>query len=186
MNRSRWIAAIVVFGSVIVAAFGIWAASILIGSLSSAPSPLASALLAALAGAFGWLVTRFASRADAASLAHREKKIAIYSQFVTAVLHDFTPEQFRGASKEAPDLAQEMVNFQREILFWGSPKVIRAYSALRENPNDRRSTALRLNNLFAAMRADIGLSNFGLNPNDLMKLMVSEPKAYDDFVAGRK
>jgi hypothetical protein len=35
------------------------------------------------------------------------------------------------------------------------------------------------------MRSDIGLSNFGLRQNDLMKLMTKDIHEYDAWISGR-
>jgi hypothetical protein len=187
MHSPRWSILVAVIGALVAVALAIWSTGLLIDALANAPAALSGALLVPLAGGVGWLVNRIAARSDAAAIAHRDKKIAIYSKFVAAVLYDFTPAELRQASvKEPPDLVQEMASFQREILFWGSPKVIRAYTAFRENPNDPRVTAKHLNSLFSAMRSDIGLSNFGLGQHDFMRLFIKDPKEYDDWIAGRK
>jgi len=146
------------------------------GSLSDVPAPIASAVIVAIGGAVGWLTNRMAARIDATASAHRDKKIEIHSKFTDEVLNIFMTDEFAKSIGVDPEeassnLTKGLIRFQREILFWGSPKVIQAHLECRKYPNDAARLGVALNQLFKAMRSDIGLSNWGIGQDDLTKLV---------------
>lgn len=115
---------------------------------------------------------------------HRPQKIEIYKKFmdkaVLKVLRDSSAgkthtEEFR---KEMEDL---FFSFTGDIIVWGSPEVIRAYSAFRSSGGSA-DVLLRVDDLLQAMRKDLGNRNVSLKRGDLIKLFITDPEKLDNVV----
>jgi len=77
---------------------------------------------------------------------------------------------------EPGELASYLFRFKSEILLWGSPRVIRAQIKFESVAGkvDIKLLFNAVNELYMAIREDVGLSNFGLNSLELMKLYLNE------------
>lgn len=73
-------------------------------------------------------------------------------------------------------------SFTGDVIVWGSPSVIRAYSAFRSIGADPK-IILRVDDLLQAMRKDLGNSNWGLSQGELIKLFVTDPEKLDELTS---
>jgi len=66
---------------------------------------------------------------------------------------------------------------------WGSPQVIKAVLKFKtiSIDSDPEKTTLAINKLFKEFRKDLGLSNFGLNECEFIKLFI-DPNDIDKLV----
>ena len=73
------------------------------------------------------------------------------------------------------------LSFSKKLLLWGSPAVIQKYENFRKAGQNRSGMELLgfADDVFRAMRADLGLSNDGLGRGDLIKLFLSDPENLD-------
>lgn len=79
-----------------------------------------------------------------------------------------------------------MVNFKTEILLWGSPKVIKAQLEFEKISGAGGDVFVAVNDLYKAIREDIGLSNAGLNDLELVKLFLKNPDELDEIRTSNK
>ncbi len=115
---------------------------------------------------------------------HRPQKVEIYKRFMdTAVVGLLKASKEKRI--ESPEYQRELeelfFSFTGDVIVWGSPSVIRAYSAFRSagaNPN----ILLRVDDLLKAMRKDLGNSNWGLTRGELIKLFVNDPEKLDEIL----
>lgn len=112
----------------------------------------------------------------------REKKIAVYEKFV---IHTFT---FMGnAAKASGSKRQKMQEelqgmyeqFHRDLLFWGSDKIIKEYNNWRCGLSKDGGSLLGFEKLLFAFRKDVGHNNKGLKESDLFKLLLN-PDEFDN------
>ena len=115
--------------------------------------------------------------------AHREKKIEIYSEFI-----DIAQRMLAGSNEnvnmkevEEEELQDFFFRFNRDILLWGSPGVIKSFMEFKKGSNDvgNKHILFVVNDLYKEFRKDIGLSNFGLNSNELIKVNLTDPEELD-------
>jgi hypothetical protein len=114
--------------------------------------------------------------------AHRQKKIDIYNDFIdlASSLLASQNELMEVSPIEEKDLVKKLFKFKKEILLWGSPKVIKAELKLNESYiKDSDFILFYINDLYKSMREDIGLSNHNLNNNELIKLFINDPDEVD-------
>jgi hypothetical protein len=115
---------------------------------------------------------------------HREQKIKIYKEFmdkaVVGVLKA-TKEKTFNTPEFQKELEELFFSFTGDVIVWGSPAVIRAYTAFR-NIGAKPDIILRMDDLLKAMRKDLGNSNWSLNRGDLIKLFIKDPEKLDELL----
>lgn len=179
----------ILFGLILLAILiytGWIAISFFIDSLKNADAKIASAIIAGMftifAGLAAVIITQRQIKLREIQEAHREKKIEIYSNFITAAT---TMVAAQNASLDIKPLSEKelisvMFNFKKEILLWGSPEVIKAQLKFQTLSHDGSSLILfAVNDIYKAMRNDIGLSNSGLSNNELIKLFMIDSDEMD-------
>ncbi|MDP3983822.1 MAG: hypothetical protein Q8Q52_02295 [Acidimicrobiia bacterium] len=126
---------------------------------------------------------QFLQRRAAHEAAQRPKKIQLYEQFMErwfGYLEFGTPKALRkGIRPDDPKVIGYLAQFAREVILWGSSKVVAKYSAFtktaRELPKDAPLAALLdFERLLLAMREDLGHSNRGLKAGDVLRLFVTD------------
>jgi hypothetical protein len=77
------------------------------------------------------------------------------------------------------ELIDYLVRFKTEILLWGSPKVIKSQLEFQRIFGSGGDVLMAVNNLYKAIREDIGLSNAGLNNLELIEIFLKDPDELD-------
>jgi len=97
---------------------------------------------------------------------HRKKKVEIYNDFLMLV-SSFMQGENKENKKKLPNqqkILDETEKFQNGILLWGGPKVIASYLNYRKQAEVGTSEMfVSIDQLYRALREDIGLSNEGLD-----------------------
>ena len=155
--------------------------------MNSLPSPeLLVAIISALGtitvGIVVVLITQYYNRKLASEDAHRLKKVEIYKNLID-IFAKMLASQNKNLSIEEPtqeELLDFAFRFKSEVLLWGSPRVIKAYLVFEVIQSVPSSAILKAaNSLYLAIRSDIGLSNFGLNNHELVKIFLTDRKEFD-------
>ncbi len=179
-----FVSAVAVFGLVLgtVALLRQFAAAI-----SASGPEVSAAVIGAMATVFVGLAAVLMSqrheRKQTADEAHRLRKVEIYGRFIETIA------SIIGASNENLDIqapsGKELVTylfkFKSDILLWGSPEVIKAQIAFEEAPAGAPKIQA-VNRLYLAIREDLGLSNFGLDRRELVKLHVNDRAELDKLL----
>ena len=165
-------------------ALGLYGIIKLFSVLFSSDIKVIAAFFAFLAAVIATLLTQYFTKRREEKNAHREKKIEIYSEFI-----DIYQRMLAGSNNKVDmekvskkELENFFFRFNRDILLWGSPGVIKAVMEFKKssdnNANDKHLLFV-INDLFKEFRKDIGLSNFGLNAYELIKVNLSNPEELD-------
>jgi len=120
---------------------------------------------------------------------HRSEKAKIYKRFMDEVVVKVLKAK-KEDKIDSPEfkkkLEEDFFSFTGDIIVWGSPNVILAYTEFRSSgtasensEGSSRNILLKIDNLFQAMRKDLGNSNWGLNHGDLIKLFLTDPESFD-------
>lgn len=159
--------------------------------LRASDPTVAAAIIAAFGAVLLALVTVWNERRKAIREAHREKKIQVYGLFVDMIFGSIERNVLKTGTDEehfgSKEFLASMIKFKRDLVFYGSPAVIKAFNAFLAVPNDvaTHDNALQrlgtVETLLRAVRADVGLSNFGLSKGDLHRLYVND---YDTATKG--
>ncbi|MDC2889118.1 hypothetical protein [Psychrosphaera algicola] len=80
-------------------------------------------------------------------------------------------------------LIDYLVKFKTNIILWGSPKVLIAQAEFEQQSKVSGNIFLAIDNLYRAIREDIGLSNSGLPSLHLVKMYLSDPEELESLIA---
>lgn len=145
----------------------------------NADKTVLAAIVAALGAVFSLLFTWWKEKQKSLREAHREKKIEIYSKFFD-LMFDLMDKSKRGLDSDEEvikTVSSHWVDLTRGILFYGSPKVVIAFSSVRKGSNEQASaldTMRTIGRVILAMREDIGLSNKGLDELSVHQIYVND------------
>lgn len=105
----------------------------------------------------------------------REKKIAIYEKFVIETLNFLLRSPSLPKSKQEKmqnDLVKTFEEFHKNILFWGSDSVIKAYNKYRFSLNSPEAKMEDFEELIYVFRKDVGHKNKKLCKYDVLKMLL--------------
>jgi hypothetical protein len=163
----------------------VWFLRATVGALSQLNPNFASAIVAALAGVVVVVLGQVFNRSRQVSEAHRDRKVQVYSTFVQLII-DLQQATIRMTADELLKSEQTyriFVKFNRDVLLWGSPNVIRAFLDYRGEDGTATPLALvKMDKLLGAIRKDLGLSNWRLQKGDLVKILVRDPSELDKML----
>lgn len=122
--------------------------------------------------------------------AHRPQKIEVYKKFMEMyvnIIKSGKKGQILTGSGELPeDLENSFFEFTRDVIVWGSPDVIKAYSAFRSISGDKYNIIFRVDEMLREIRKDLGNSNKGIKSGDLIKLFLTDPENLDAILQDKK
>jgi hypothetical protein len=139
---------------------------------------------------------------------HRIPKTEVYGKLSDLVLSIFTlikiPERadlneadkLTLRAKLQAQLEEDFLSVSKKLLVWGSPRVIQAWLRFRaysrvvaaqpeQNLEDALHNFLYMDDIFRAVREDLGLSSHELGEGELVKSFLADPEIIDR-VAGRQ
>lgn len=107
----------------------------------------------------------------------RAKKIPFYEGQIKFMLKMILSEKYGEKIPEQSDIERKFLDFTQELIVWGSPEVIQAWSDFKaydwknSNPKD---SLLRLEEFMLVIRKDLGNNNSILKKGDLVKLFIND------------
>ncbi|WP_210330354.1 hypothetical protein [Aliikangiella sp. G2MR2-5] len=185
----------ILLGLIILAALvygGYWIVVECIALLSKLQKEVLAALIGAMATVFAGIAAVIISQKQSKQRdideSHRPKKVEIYKKFLDAVSGLMAAQNENVTKKGMTDqeLVDYLVEFKSELLLWGSPLVIKRQLEFEEVSRKNGNIFTAVNNLYKAIREDIGLSNKGLNSHELVKMYLSDPGELDEILASNK
>ena len=140
-----------------------------------------ASIIAALFGIVSLVFAYWSERARAVREAHRDKKIEVYTIF-----YDFIFNLLKNVKngdnvdlENDPEFQSKWFDLTRGVLFYGSPNVVQAFAGFRDpnmtkdNP-DPTLVLRKIGRILLSMRADIGLSNSGLDELSIHQIYVTD------------
>jgi membrane protein implicated in regulation of membrane protease activity len=189
VKKENWLT---ILGLLLIAGvlYSLWlAVSFFITSLATADPKISAAIIGAMTTIFvgiaAVIITQRQIKLREIEEAHREKKVEIYQKFMGTIT-SLIAGQNKQVTIEAPteqELIDYLVGFKTEILLWGSPKVIKSQLEFERVSGFGGDVFMAVNNLYKAIREDIGLSNTGLNNLELVKIFLKDPDELDKIRA---
>jgi len=159
-----------------------------IKKLSALNHNISAAIIGAMATIIGGIlvvtISQSQARKRAVEESHRSKKVEIYKEFLEIVSRMMASENEQ-VSIKAPtekELIKYMVGFKSDLILWGSPKVIKAQLDFESASVKKMAVIQAANNLYLAIREDIGLSNRGLTNYELIKMYLKDPSEIDEML----
>ena len=146
-------------------------------------SGVTAAVITAIVGLFGLWYAQWHAKSREISESHRQSKIEVYSIFFD-IVDKFQDGSFKaemGDPEDVPEsLKKEFRRFNRGLIVWGSPAVIQSWHKFRRVAgNGDKTVLIAVDEMYQAMRKDLGNSNFGLRTGDLIKATISDPENWD-------
>lgn len=162
-------------------AFALWLAYRFAIAFAAANPTTQSAIVAALVALGTLTFTYWKEKSRSLKEAHREKKIEVYSEFydiVFLVLRNTKDDIPVEGLMESSDFKDAMFRLMRNVVFYGSPEVVLAFSMWKSESAaaevDGLSSIRLIGRILLAMRSDIGLSNRGLTEINIHQVYVSD------------
>lgn len=164
----KWLNALWPFALVLgLLAMFIWLIAKFVGVLVTLDSIVLAAVIAvggAVITAITAILVKKVEKKHEVEAQFRENKVELFN----SLLVEF--DKLFDESKDNPlEMVEFLKGFQRKLLFWAGPKVMKEYLALRtgtgkiETIDDTARSLQLMGTLILAMRKDLGLSNSGLN-----------------------
>ena len=185
----------ILFGFALIfgAGYLLWlVAARLLTFLESANPSVSAAIVGAMAtvlvGVGGALYTQSQIKKREIEEAHRARKVEIYKEFLDIAAR-MMAEGNENVSLKPPsqqELVDFMVEFKTNVVLWGSPKVINAQLNFQKVSSEGGHVLKAVDQLYKAIREDIGLSNRGLDRHQLVKMYLSNPDEMDEMSASNK
>ena len=109
----------------------------------------------------------------------KKPRIEIYEKFLSDLYDMFNTTDKMKDTEQILTLIQE---WQQKTLFWGGPQVILSYIKWRQHihsvPVMDAESILLIGDLVLATRKDLGLSNYGINRNAFVFLLLDDPSLF--------
>lgn len=147
----------------------------------SVSAAIVGAMATVLVGVGGALYTQSQIKRREIEDAHRSRKVEIYKAFLDVVARVMarTNENVSLEPISEQALVDFLVEFKTNILLWASPKVINAQLNFEKVSSSGGNSLVAVDQLYKAIREDIGLSNRGLDKHQLIKMYLSDPDEMD-------
>ena len=106
----------------------------------------------------------------------REKKVALYEKFFMAqhkfIIEDSKTKNKHQREKILIELQNAIKDFTKDLMFWGSSDVIKAYNKLQTRMKAKDHKFEDFEDFYFALRKDVGHSNRNLKTFDLLRLIL--------------
>ena len=181
------LAALVVFALVgyFLVVFVSWGVNVFANSTDT----VKGASIAAITSIVLVLIGRFFEQRREQKQKLNAEKINVYKAFFEFYFNAFADQKFKNSSDETDKTLKEMLEFQKNLIFWGSDYVIKEYLNFKDKLNeftlkaeeneDSKSSPEELAKVFAstaallvAMRKDVGYTFTNFNAHDLARLQL--------------
>jgi membrane protein implicated in regulation of membrane protease activity len=126
-----------------------------------------------LASTLAVVLTRYYQSKQERKMAHRDRKIELYDEFVKKLFDVFLGDTEKETKSE--DLVPFLREIQRKLVLWSGPGAIKAYAewhkVLTTKP-PRASHMIKMIDFFLALREDLGHSNKGIEHSHMVRFLL--------------
>ena len=126
-----------------------------------------------LASTLAIVLTRYYQSKREREVAHRDKKIELYDEFMKKLFAIFLGDTEKEAESE--DLVPFLREIQRKLILWSGPSTIKVYSEWNKSLTTRPSHAenlIKMIDFFLALRDDLGHSNKGIKHKHMARFLL--------------
>jgi len=150
----------------------------IISWLGAQDSSVIAAFTTAVFGLSGLWYAQWHSKSRDIAENHRASKIKVYTIFFDLV-EKFQAEEITDKELEEGNLPEwlkeDFTKLNRGLILWASPNVITAWLSFRTASTSEGNTLLAMDEMYKAIRKDLGNSNFGLKTGDLIRIGLKDP-----------
>jgi hypothetical protein len=126
-----------------------------------------------LASTLAVILTRYYQSKREREVAHRDRKIELYDEFMAKLFAIFLGDTERETKSE--DLVPFLREIQRKLILWSGPGAIKAYAqwhkVLTTSP-PRADQMIKMVDFFLALREDLGHSNKGIKHSHMVRFLL--------------
>lgn len=142
--------------------------------LQAANPTVGASIIAAVATVLLGIYTQYLLKKRQLEDVHREKKIQIYEEFMKMAAAHLAQENSNLKQKKIPQekVAEFFFRFKTDLILRGSSRVIKAISKFEAASSEGGDVLAAVDEIYRAMRKDVGLSNFGLKHKELVGVYV--------------
>jgi len=141
-------------------------------------STVIAAFTTAIFGLSGLWYAQWHSKSRDIAENHRASKIEVYGVFFNLV-EKFQAEEVTDEELEEENLPEwlksDFTQLNRGLILWASPSVITAWLNFRTVSTSGGNILLAMDEMYKAIRKDLGNSNFGLKAGDLIRIGLKDP-----------
>ena len=162
-----------------VAGFGLyWFVAALIDKLASVQGDLSKTLVASSATIIIAVITLVVGKVWEQKLKTREdiraKKIPVYEKQIETFFSVFMSEKISGKKISERELMKAFTAFSEKLIVWGSSEVIQAWVNFRTIKHEGAQGLKMMEELFLAIRKDLGNDSSQLKNHELLRLFVND------------
>ena len=158
-------------------------AVLFISALSLLDSDISVAIIAGSATIFASvlavIISRYFQVKREQEIAHRDKKVELYDQFLTRLFDIFLSGDKNKQASE--DLIPFLREVQRKLILWAGPNVIKSYADWHKLITTKPARAIQMIKMidfFLSLRKDLGHSNSGIQREHLVRFLLKNPELF--------
>ncbi len=174
-----------------VIAYFLWVTGKFFISIFTAANPdtavgILGAMTTVLVGLAAVIITQRQTKLREIEEAHRAKKVDMYEKYVKLIGSAIAIDNKNITTKHPSQqtLINGLASYHEKLILWGSPDVVKTQLEFRQASNEANKMLPAVDNMYKAIRKDIGLSNRGLNNLELVKMYLKDPDELDKQMAG--
>src|SRR5271157_4153740 len=177
MKMRQVILSVVGIGALCAALYSLWKVlSFFVEKLTQINPAVSAAIIGAMAtviaGIVAVVITQRQTKLRDIAEAHRATKVGIYKEYLETITRLLQSSNDKVKAKPIPEdeLVEYLFKFKTQIILWGGPNVIKAEFEFERISRQGGYLFTAVDNLYRAIREDIGLSNKGLPSLQLVKM----------------
>lgn len=109
----------------------------------------------------------------------RDKKIPIYEELITFLFKIWRNAIDGTAQPTEKEMVDFMIGFTQKLLIWGSDEVVASFCKFRKSGQDPKTIMFAIEDIWLAVRRDLGHDNKGISRGMLLGLIVTD---IDDYI----
>lgn len=175
-NKQLWVGVILIFLMLI---FGFALVHATLNWLNTLNGAVAAACVTAVIGLVGLWYSQWQSKSRDIAESHRSSKIDVYNTFFDIVDHFQRSQNETSAEAIIDDSVKDrFAKLNRGLVLWASPEAIQSWLNFRVTTASGGNVLVAIDQMYKAIRKDLGNSNFGLSPGDLVRVGLKEPNEW--------
>jgi hypothetical protein len=104
----------------------------------------------------------------------RSRKIPVYEKQIATFFSAIMSEKIKGKKISDRELAKAFTEFSEKLIVWGSSEVIQVWVKFRTTKFEGAEGLKTMEDLFLAIRKDLGNDNANLKNHELLRLFVND------------
>ncbi|MGA2585645.1 MAG: hypothetical protein ABSF88_01255 [Candidatus Aminicenantales bacterium] len=188
-SKNKWKTSLILvffFAIIIFIFYGLYKIGAFFFQLLNASVPEVSAaiiagVIAVLSSVFTVVLARYFEAKKDREVAHRDKKIGLYDDFLKKLFEIFSGDDQQ--SKKTGNLVPFLHETHRKLVLWSGPRVIKTYAEWNAELTSQGNTPkaksmIKMVDLFLAIRRDLGHSNKGIKPEYIIRFILKNTNLF--------